>query len=199
MRTREKVAWSLLVTLGLAVVARLASVTFGGPLDPPGPVGPSMKTLDEIPGSWSRSLPSDNGAPGDDPPAGCNSTRFQCVLVNNEAVLDHETGLVWQRFVSSSSPFNWHGSQCSLLTIAGVQGWRLPTLAEINSLADNSVDVPPYLPAGHPFQNVHPSDPYWTTTQYDAVTARTFHFDGGTGAAAHADGLARSWCVRGPE
>lgn len=199
MRTREKVAWSLLVTLGLAVVASLASVTFGGPLDPPGPIGPSMKSLGDIPGSWSRSLPADNGAPGDDPPAGCNSTRFQCVLPNNEGVLDHETGLVWERHVGSAGVFNWQGSQCALLTIGSVQGWRLPTMAEINSLADDAVSDPPYIPAGHPFINVHPTDPYWTKTSFDSSNQFVFSFDGGYGYLPVTDGQARAWCVRGPE
>ena len=63
-----------------------------------------MKTLDEIPGSWSRNLPANDGAPGEDPPAGCNSSRFQCVFENN-AALDRETGLVWERF--PSGPVNW--------------------------------------------------------------------------------------------
>jgi len=102
---REKIAWALAATLGLLVVAALSGVIDAGPLDPPGAPAPTGKTLEEIPGSWSRTLPANDGSPGGPfptPPAGCNSTRFQCVF-ENQAVLDRETGLVWER-----SPQNEH-------------------------------------------------------------------------------------------
>jgi hypothetical protein len=73
MRTREKLSWGLLAALGLFVVAAMAGVATSGPLDPPGPVGSTMKTLEEIPGSWSRHLSSSGADP-------CDTQRFRCVL-----------------------------------------------------------------------------------------------------------------------
>jgi hypothetical protein len=193
---REKIAWTLAGVLGLFVVASAAGMIEAGPLDPPGSPSPTMKTLDDIPGSWSRNLATTDGIPsGED--AGCNSSRFRCVL-NNEAVLDRETGLVWERHVSSGGVFNWVGSQCTFFVVGGVEGWRLPTLAELNSLVEE-VASPPWLPPGHPFTNVHPTDPYWTSTKDEDATARTMSFDGGAGAASISLGAARNWCVRGPE
>lgn len=193
---REKIAWTLAGVLGLFVVATMAGVIEAGPLDPSGTPAPTMKTLDDVPGSWSRDLATNDGIQ-DGFDAGCNSSRFECIW-NNEAVLDHETGLVWERLVSSGGPFNWAGSQCTFFAVAGEQGWRLPTLAELNSLVEEVAD-PPWLPPGHPFTNVHPTDPYWTSTKDEDASARTMSFDGGAGAASLADGQARSWCVRGPQ
>lgn len=187
----------LILAVGIGIVAMLATVARGGPLDPEGSPASTMKTLDEIPGSWTRSLPADDGLP-DGEYKGCQSTRFECVLNNQEAVLDRETGLVWERNISSAGVSVWHGSQCTYTTIGGVQGWRLPTIAELNSLVDDT-GTPPYVPAGHPFTNVHPTDPYWTSTPFDGNGARTMSFDGGAGAQDYATGTARAWCVRGPE
>lgn len=45
---REKFAWGLVTGLCLLVVAAVSGVIEGGTLDPPGPIGPSMKSLDEV-------------------------------------------------------------------------------------------------------------------------------------------------------
>ena len=45
---RERIAWALVGVLGLLVVAGLAGVIQGGPLDPPGTPAPTGKTLPEI-------------------------------------------------------------------------------------------------------------------------------------------------------
>src|SRR5262245_31886594 len=52
-----------------------------------------------------------------------------------EAVLDRETGLVWQRTPSVTS-FTWLDgvSECRKLTIGNRMGWRMPSLDEIGSL-----------------------------------------------------------------
>ena len=87
----NRAGWLVAGVLALFVVAAMTGVVSGGPLDPPGAPAPTQKTLDEIPGSWSRALSATGG---------CTSERFQCVL-GDVAVLDRETGLVWERVPSA--------------------------------------------------------------------------------------------------
>ena len=101
---------ALVVALLLTIVAMLATGAAGGPLDPPGAPASTMQSLDEIPGSWSRSLASFDGVAGPDPPAGCDSSRFECLEdFGNAAVLDRETGLVWY-IAPGGNAVNWAGA-----------------------------------------------------------------------------------------
>lgn len=59
---REKIAWALAVTLGLFVVAAVAGVTEGGPLDPPGP--PASTEGVRLPGTPISGLPFAASQPG---------------------------------------------------------------------------------------------------------------------------------------
>lgn len=81
--------------------------------------------------------------------------RFQLLAsFANQAVLDRETGIVWQRSPSTVT-FTWFAAQdrCNRLPIATRMGWRLPTIQELTSLL--SVGAPPNnLEPGHPFTNV---------------------------------------------
>src|SRR5215475_4960785 len=95
--------------------------------------------------SWDQKLPCDT-------PATC--PRF-VVLSNwdSEAVLDRETGLVWQR--SPDLVGNQYSAQdgCRVFAIAGRYGWRLPKLHELMGLVDPDSRVLGFthLPPGHPF------------------------------------------------
>ncbi|MGH7623318.1 MAG: DUF1566 domain-containing protein, partial [Gemmatimonadaceae bacterium] len=147
MRTvMNRAGWVVAGALALALLATAAGVVWGGPLDPPGAPAPTGKTLEEIPGSWSRALPADDGVSGPNPPAGCNSTRFPCVL-GDAAVLDRETGLVWQRDPGPTA-VGWYSAVigCLAATTGNRMGWRLPSLEELRSLMDGTA-----LPVGNPF------------------------------------------------
>ena len=186
----------LVLAVGIAIAAMLASGVRGGPLDPPGPPGPTMKTLDEVPPSWSRTLAANDGAPGPNPPAGCNSSRFACVM-NNEGVLDRETGLVWMRNAdigSSSQPLAQ--LNCLYATAGQRRGWRLPSPDELLTLVDT---VTGGLPQGHPFQNVQvaQSQLYWTSTEWVQGMALTFYFFSGDVSTADRTFQNHAWCVRG--
>jgi hypothetical protein len=78
--------------------------------------------------------------------------------MNSEAVLDRETGLVWQRSPSAAEFFFVDASNFCLTATTGKRlGWRLPTLSELSRLFDPTVtNGPPPLPPGHPFTNVPP-------------------------------------------
>jgi hypothetical protein len=106
---------------------------------------------------------------------------------NNEAVLDKETGLVWERTMDGG--IQWESAQifCAGQTTGNRRGWRLPSLHELNSLFDPSalaVQGVLALPAGHPFHNFVPGN-FWSAT-IDALNpnaAWMVDFNGG-GAVA---------------
>lgn len=103
-----------------------------------------------LPAIWTDKLP--------------DSQRFKLVL-DDEAVLDRETGLVWERSPDHSVMHNWMmaAQYCYGRTIGGRKGWRLPTVEELLSLVDPTQNNPA-LPSGHPFIGV---------TTYDYMTATT--------------------------
>src|SRR5882672_6754171 len=88
--------------------------------------------------SWDQTLPS--------------STRFIVLAnMNSDAVLDRETGLVWEKAPSGAAR-TWHDARsfCANKSTGGRKGWRLPSLPEMTSLLDPTTSNPA-LPAGHPF------------------------------------------------
>lgn len=168
--------------IALLTVMVLATPLVAGDLNPPGDPAPTMKTLDEIPGSWHRILPA--------------SERF-VVVMNGAAVLDKETGLVWEKSPGTSTR-TWSSdvNYCLGKTAGGRKGWRPPTIEELASLIDPS-NSNPALPADHPFMNVQP-DLYWSATTGDCVSPCAWGVNfsnGGVGPVAKT-GPAYAWCVR---
>jgi len=129
------------------------------------------------------------------------ATRF-LVLSDwaNQAVLDRETGLVWE-LSPAKEAFNWTGAEDHCLNSAtgGRKGWRLPSVHELASLVDPSIAPPgPTLRADHPFTNVQASR-YWgapPNPQYAAPPWFVFFSDGRTKIADQKTGKALAWCVR---
>ena len=102
-----------------------------------------------------------------------NCPRFIVLSnMNSEAVLDRETGLVWERSPSTSQ-FLFANEQatlhCNTLALGNRRGWRLPSLQELASLvdADPANTNSPRLPPGHPFQNIQSGmdAAYWSANQ----------------------------------
>jgi hypothetical protein len=119
---------------------------------------------------------------------------------NSEAVLDKQTGLVWERSPQTTSA-RWIAARrtCIEKNVGGQKGWRLPSLEELTSLVDPSIAPPgPTLPLGHPFLTVK-STVYWSATRVDenARGSWAVHFGLGGGTTfinwAHS---VPSWCVR---
>ena len=149
--------------------------------------------------SWDQTLPS--------------STRF-IVLSNfsNQAVLDRETGLVWERSPNPFGTANWlAASNTCLNRITGNRaGWRLPTINELASIFDPSATAAPMLPVGHPFTGIPASSSakFWTATPGPTLPDR--HYTSGwefsvkdnrtflsiTNETANSS-LENVWCVRG--
>ena len=108
------------------------------------------------------------------------ASRFNLVLLDGAAVLDRETGLVWQR-ATSDTKRTWLQActDCYRLEAGGRMGWRLPTLEELATLVSTTHSYPA-LPPDHLFQNVK-SDIYWSghTYQDDPGSAWYIDFDNG--------------------
>lgn len=127
---------------------------------------------------------------------------------NAEAVLDKETGLVWERS-PSKNVVAWPNARlmCAQKAVGGRGGWRLPTFNELASLVDPTVKDPtvPRLPAGHPFLDVQAAS-YWSATTFAdepgfALIVK-FVFVAGSDAPigvndANSGGQFHVWAVRG--
>lgn len=120
---------------------------------------------------------------------------------NSDAVLDKESGLVWEKSPQTTSA-RWSMARriCIEKNVGGQKGWRLPSMPELSSLVDPSVAPPgAALPPGHPFLAVQ-SAVYWTAAKVaeDPSGAWGVHFGLGGGATfinwAHS---VQVWCVRG--
>ncbi len=146
--------------------------------------------------SWDQKL---------DCTATTNCPRF-IVLTNwsSAAVLDRETGLVWEQSPDGTYTYTWSDarSACANKNIGGRKGWRLPSFAELASLVDpNNVDptfVKAALPPGHPFTNVQ-LDNYWSASSFaDAPTVAWFvGFRNGFVGPNNKTFTFSVWCVRG--
>jgi len=107
----------------------------------PATVAPTVSAPYYAPPAWSQTL-----AP---------NVRF--VILSNfssDAVLDRETGLVWTRRSVMEVPNTAANRACQLLALGNRLGWRLPTVAELQSLVDLTVangTTAGRLPPGHPF------------------------------------------------
>ena len=131
-------------------------------------------------------------------------SRF-VVLTNwaSQAVLDKETGLVWEKSPTPVTGNNWYGARdhCLIgLTTGNRKGWRLPSMPELASLIDASVAAPgPTLPAGHPFTNVQ-SASYFSATTNASTNTHVWSMNFNNGAVLNSalkldpGGV---WCVRG--
>lgn len=174
-----------IITVFISAAFLLPKLIGAGELEPSAPPGPTMKTLDEIPPTWSQTLLA--------------SERFVPVL-NSEAVLDKETGLVWAADANIFETETWSNAiyWCADLDLGGRKGWRLPTREELASLLDAS-ETEPALPLGYDsyFSNVQSSQ-YWSSTPRVDMT-RAWYVDMGTSAVNNSpqDFLKYVWPVRG--
>jgi hypothetical protein len=121
---------------------------------------------------------------------------------NKEAVLDKETGLVWERSPVQTGSWSAARNLCAALTTGGRRGWRLPSFHELQSLIQPNVVPPePSLPVGHPFINILPTASYWSATidaaHPNAAWYVTFSCCGvGSSDVILSNDMA-IWCVRG--
>lgn len=137
--------------------------------------------------AWSQKLPT--------------ATRFVVLTDwNGDAVLDRNTGLVWEK-APQTTISTWSAARafCLNKTVGGQKGWRLPSIPELASLVDPSVASPgPTIPAGHPFINIL-SRVYWSATTNVETPTHTWSvgfFDGDVFPYNKGNSF-QVWCVRG--
>jgi hypothetical protein len=134
-----------------------------------------------------------------------NCPRFIVLSnMNSAAVLDRETGLVWERSPSTDR-FSWNGfdgakGHCNTLRLGHRRGWRLPTVQELASLVDDdSPDTSSTsLPPGHPFTGV--GGFYWSAISAVELNHAWYVLFSGHGDVGleHSDtAQLGAWCVRG--
>ena len=121
---------------------------------------------------------------------------------NNAAVLDKNTGLVWEKSPETTTgSWNTARSVCIEKNIGGQRGWRLPSIVELTSLIDPSLISPgPTLPAGHPFTNVQTANNYWSATTDAEDPTRVWNVTFLHGLVGNLNKTHDDlfwWCVRG--
>jgi hypothetical protein len=140
--------------------------------------------------AWDQKLPA--------------STRFVLLLDwEGKAVLDRETGLVWEQEVSaleSIQPFQ--NTRCRTSIVGGRAGWHLPSFPQLASLVDPTTPTAPKLPPGHPFVGVSGTAFYATNSPTGDGFPVFMRFDTSENTrVSTVVGLSsvRAWCVRGGE
>jgi len=174
---RRRLAYTLgLIVVVIAVIAsvRAGALTANGPYY----AWPA----------WAQKLPA--------------ATRFVVMTNwNSEAVLDRETGLVWERSPDLQVR-TWKSAyfHCRTRMVDSRLGWRLPTVEELASLIDPS-QPSDALPAGHPFTQVSSAGTWSSTTRdpFSNTTADVVEFSGTSFLVIqHFQGSSlQAWCVRG--
>lgn len=132
--------------------------------------------------SWDQTLPA--------------ATRFVILSnFNGEAVLDRNTGLVWEKSPDIQTSVGWDVARITCLNknVGGRRGWRLPAIPELNSL---------FTGLGNPpaFSNVNARlfTSFWSSTTDAILSQSAWIFAIGV-LSANTDKATRSlvWCVRG--
>ncbi len=181
----------VIILFSLALTFSFPSLCLAGDLNPSAAPAPTMRTLNQVTPTWDQILPADDSTT----PDGCNSSRFKCVF-GGIAVLDKETGLVWQRYTYNAMavPFIDAVRVCLAQHFGDRGGWRLPAQEELMSLSTGSQT----LPTGHPFLNVQ-SGCYWSSTSSagnPTTYAEGWNPTGGTCGTQKT--ISQYWlCVRG--
>ncbi len=112
---------------------------------------------------------------------------------------DPKTGLEWQS--ESPGEMTWQEAQeyAESLLLDGKEDWRLPTLAELESLLDRTKARPEGRPPMREEVPFRDELSYWSSTTFkrDTKTAWILMFDGAYLLSYYKSNLYRVRCVRG--
>lgn len=174
---------------GVFTIGIVLSLSHLGPAQATDPIDPATQPHLK---SWSNVIPT--------------AKRFVVLAdFNNEAVLDRETGLVWER-APDPTPRPWGPgigssfdatSYCVNKVVGGTAGWRLPSVVELKSLQDPSLPSP-FVPL-NVFTVVPTALAYWTATTsvVEPVAAWFVRFLDGLVSTTNKTNQVPAWCVRG--
>lgn len=140
-----------------------------------------------------------------------SASRFVVLKAfNNQAVLDKNTGLVWEQAPSGSVPWLHHvlhiqdgdyaPQVCLGKNVGGTVGWRLPSIVELKSVQDPSLPAP-FVPASV-FTGISATDAFWSATTAEGSgdleqQAWVVNFGSGDVSPRGKGFYLRVWCVRG--
>jgi hypothetical protein len=171
-------------TVGAFVLGGLLMAGCGGGDESAVAQNAGVIDLSGVTPNWNKNLPA--------------AQRFAILTAfNSAAVLDQETGLVWEQSPQTAAGWNAARVDCANKIVGNRKGWRLPSVHELASLIDPTQSSPA-LPLGHPFTNVVPTL-YWSATT-DAVSpggAQVVNFGGGNVSTFSKAFASLAWCVRG--
>lgn len=123
-----------------------------------------------------------------------NSGSYPVTCVNNAAAapapLVTSGGLAWSTPLAMQRPYTNTTGYCSAATIAGQQGWRLPTVTELQSLYGDKGSA---LTASG-----WPTDWIWTSSAYDSGNFKVVRLSDGTWSYAGWEDESRHYitCVK---
>ncbi len=222
MRKQQK--WMMVLAMITAFVTGLLlpGIVGAGDLEPAGPPGSTMHTLDEIynlidercPYCIEAAVPKTGQetsyATGDDGDlekgVAWPTPRF--TDNGDGTVTDNLTGLIWLKdancpnetktWADALTYCNGLASGSCGLTDGSVAGdWRLPNVKELPSLTDFGSSLPA-LPSGHPFTGVQ-AYYYWSSSTYVVDTSHAWNMSMGDGTVRgyNKSNVYYVWPVRG--
>jgi hypothetical protein len=181
---------ALKVWLAGMIVFPICTDAFAGDLEPPGPPGSTMHTLDEI---YNKQIETMNlvkstapvektgqtasYSPGDDgeQERGIEWPTPRFMDNGDGTITDNLTGLIWMKDANCEGKKDWDSAlgfcndlasgQCGINDGSTAGDWRLANRKELESLLDLS-QFDPSLPAGHPFTSVELTTAYWSSTTF---------------------------------
>lgn len=197
----EAMVLVLAVAIFMMVMAFLPANLNAGSLEPPpGEIGPTMRTLDEI---YQAITPLPTGfALCEENPRFAVWDKNTSDNMSDDVVLDRATELMWARDTNLDGNKDWQGAidYCDSLTLGYREDWRLPSLRDLVNLTEPyPSEHSPALPSGHPFVNVQ-SNVYWSSTTDAHYPEYAWLVDLSSGRVGRNDksfDYYYVWCVRG--
>ena len=113
--------------------------------------------------------------------------------IGNGTIKDNYTGLIWQKY-SSSSLMTWEEALAysKTITLAGKSDWRIPNIKEIQSLNDPALYKPSFNKTYFP--NVI-SGNYWSSTTLIQTTSKAWDINVDYGIVSYSDKTGKEYVI----